>query len=125
MSGPDAGRSTNPLGLTDREVVCIWSWATGHTTDWLADWIGVSRHTLRSNERRLFQKIGARNKTHATAIVVREILGSAATEQSAVTQTRIANAAREAIRDGADPALTLSYVLWPTDALTAASKKAA
>lgn len=112
----------NPLGLTDREVLVVWAWATGHNAAWLACRFGLNVHTVRWREDVVREKLKARNRTHAVAIVMRVILDASPPAPAAapVSVERLARGARKAIREGADPLLVLSYVAWPPEGLLAA-----
>lgn len=121
----------NPLGLTDREVQIVWAWSIGRDLEWLADQLGLSVWPIRHSASKLRKRLGVKTKTKAVAIVLRDVLShepprpkkevTVRTElpppNSAQLPARLVVAAIAAIRNGADPMLTLSYVIWPTSAV--------
>lgn len=114
-------RIANPLGLTDREVIIVTAWATGRNDAWTARFVGRSEGTIRKQSHDLFERLGVHTRTQATARVLRSILArdrdAPALPAVTLTTKRLASAARQAVRDGVDPALALSYVIWPPEVL--------
>lgn len=61
--------------LTPREFECLDLCACGHTDTQIAQKLGVTHHAVRFHIGNIMKKLGARNRTHAVAIVMLRLLG--------------------------------------------------
>lgn len=110
--------------LSDREAVLVWAWSLGRDLSWVARREGLSLTTVNDCSIALRRRLGARSKTEVVAIVMRALLAPPAVEPEGVSCVvgsspvlRLARMARAAVRDGVDPELALSFVIWPTERL--------
>lgn len=57
--------------LTDRELAVLQRIATGHTNGEIGRQLYITEDTVKTHARRLFRKLGARDRAHAVAIAIR------------------------------------------------------
>ncbi|MGC1211476.1 MAG: response regulator transcription factor, partial [Micromonospora sp.] len=64
-TGSRAGRT--PVGLTERELQVLLGMAEGKSNAEIGRELFVSEDTVKTHARRLFRKLGARDRAHAVA----------------------------------------------------------
>ena len=60
-------RAAGPLGLTERELQVLLGMADGKSNAEIGRELFVSEDTVKTHARRLFRKLGARDRAHAVA----------------------------------------------------------
>jgi DNA-binding NarL/FixJ family response regulator len=62
-----AGRGRSGIGLTERELQVLLGMAEGKSNAEIGRELFVSEDTVKTHARRLFRKLGARDRAHAVA----------------------------------------------------------
>ena len=70
----DVKDETFRIGLTQRELSVLKIASEGRTTDEIARALGVGMETVRTHLKKARTKLGARNKVHAVAEAMRQLL---------------------------------------------------
>lgn len=60
----------HPFGLTDRELQCLERAANGMSNPQIAASLWLSEDTVKTHMRRLYRKLGANDRAHATKLAI-------------------------------------------------------